>query len=103
MHPRVLGLHLYFFAGMKAERFLESLVILSLFQASISSSYGIVLPSGFADQGIFWVEKIKLCLEEPVMQQHSPEKVPEGAQFVHPVAPILALSGFCQLTSCLIP
>lgn len=52
MHPRVLGLlHLPFFAGMKAESFLGSLVMLSLFQASVSSSYGIVHSSGFAGQG----------------------------------------------------
>lgn len=38
---------------MKAEIFLELLVILSLFQASVSSFYGIVLSSGFADQGLF--------------------------------------------------
>lgn len=54
MHPCVIGLlHSLFFAGMKAEIFLGLLVILSQFQASVSSSYGIVLPSGFADQGIF--------------------------------------------------
>lgn len=46
---------------------------------------------------------MKLCLKEPVMQQHSPEKVPKGAQFVHSVAPILALSGFYWFTSYLIP
>ena len=53
--PQILGfLHfLHFFAGMKAEIFLGLLVILSLFQASVSSSYGIVLFSGFADQGLF--------------------------------------------------
>lgn len=54
MHPYVLcRLHSPFFAGMKAETFLGLLLVLSLFQASVSSSYGIVLPSGFADQGIF--------------------------------------------------
>lgn len=53
--PQTLGfLHfLHFFAGMKAEIFLVLLVILSLFQASVSSFYGIVLSSGFADQGLF--------------------------------------------------
>ncbi|RLV97899.1 hypothetical protein DV515_00011320 [Chloebia gouldiae] len=44
MHPYVLGhLHLHFFAGMKAEIFLGLLVILRLFQASVSSSYDVPL------------------------------------------------------------
>lgn len=65
-HPHVLGLlHLHFFAGMKAGMFLGPLVILSLFQAPASSAYGIVLPSGSADQGILGLGKIKLSLEEP--------------------------------------